>query len=141
VLENDEIVYDVLLKGKKIPRGKLGLVENFTSEEKKLYSETQLKKEEIQRLKKSQAEKKSQAPPRGKNDICEQPNGKLNQCAWICENNPKKEKKVCRLENPEVHCLRKRCNANGEWAEETEISKEKAASVCGVQPTVKDCDY
>ncbi len=141
VRESGEIVYDVLLKGKKIPRGKLGLVEGFSSEEKKLYSEAQQKKEENLRLKKVQNEKKSKVHPKGKNEICDRPYGKLNQCVWTCENNPKKEKKVCRLDNPEVHCLRRRCNANGEWAEELEVSKNKEPNICGVEPLVKDCDY
>jgi hypothetical protein len=141
VRENDEIVYDVLLKGKKIPRGKLGLVENFSSAEKKLYSEDHEKKEGVPHFQKDQAEKNNKVHSRGKDEICEQPYAKLNQCVWICENNPKKEKKVCRLENPEVRCLRKRCNANGEWAEETEIPKEKAKNLCGLRPLVKDCDY
>ncbi|HEY8272564.1 MAG TPA: hypothetical protein VIG33_16845 [Pseudobdellovibrionaceae bacterium] len=141
VQENDEIVYDVLLKGKKIPRGKLELVQNFSKEEKKLYSEAQQKKEKVQRLKKEQAEKNSKEPPRSKDEICDQPRGKFNQCAWVCENNAKKEKKTCRLEVPEVHCIRQRCNASGEWAEKVEIPKDKASIFCSAKALVKECDY
>lgn len=141
VRENDEIVYDVLLKGKKIPRGKLELVQNFSSEEKKLYSEEQRKKDQVQRLKKEQAEKAAKGRPRSKDEICDLPRGKLNQCAWKCENQDKKEKKLCRLEVPGVQCIRQRCNASGEWAERTEIPKDKAAIICAAEPVVKDCDY
>lgn len=141
VREGDEIVYDVLLKGKKIPRGKLGLVENFSVEDKRLYSAAQAKKEESQRRAREEAAKKAAIPQRQASEICEQPFGKLNQCAWICENNPKNEKKLCRVEDPQVRCVRKRCNANGEWAEETLVSKEKAASLCGLKPQVRECDY
>lgn len=141
VRENDEIVYDVLLKGKKIPRGKLGLVQPFSPEEKNLYSEVRLKKEAEARHKKEADEKKALEKPHDKNAICAQPEGRLNQCAWVCENNPKSEKKACRLERAEVQCLRKRCNANGEWAEATEVPKDKAGSLCGVRPLVKECDY
>ncbi|MGZ3745129.1 MAG: hypothetical protein ACXWRA_15160 [Pseudobdellovibrionaceae bacterium] len=141
VVENNEIVYDVLLKGKKIPRGKLGLVESFSNEEKKIYSVKQQKKEQIQRRQKELAEKRAKEPPREKDEICDQPRGKLNQCVWVCENNTKKEKNVCHLEKPEVHCFRQRCNASGEWAEKTEIPKEKASLACAAEPSVKECDY
>lgn len=142
VREAGEIVYDVLLKGKKIPRGKLGQVENFTDEEVKFYSEARLKKvEAAEKKKRVEAARKREEKSRAKDDICTEPNAKLNQCVWLCENNPKKEKKLCRVELPEVHCVRKRCNANGEWAEATEISKEKASVQCAAQSVVKACDY
>ena len=141
VIENSEVVYDVLLKGKKIPRGKLGLVQAFSDEDKKQYSAAAIKKAEAARHKKEAGEAKLQNRPREASQICDKPWGKLNQCAWVCENNPAKEKKACRLDLAEVKCLRRRCNANGEWAESTEIPKEKAASLCGLQPLVKECDY
>lgn len=142
VREGGEIVYDVLLKGKKIPRGKLGLVENFTAEEKKLYSEARRKKlEAAERRRRVEVEQQKQVAARSKDDICTGPAAKLNQCVWVCENNPKSEKKLCRLERPEVRCVRKRCNANGEWAEATEVSREKGGQLCGPQPVVRACDY
>lgn len=141
VRENDEIVYDVLLKGKKIPRGKLGMVQPFSEADKAQYSEARLKKEADVRHKKEVAAKKALEKPRDKDAICSAPDARLNQCAWVCENNPKKEKKSCRVDVAGVQCLRKRCNANGEWAEATEVPKEKAGTLCGVQPLVKECDY
>jgi hypothetical protein len=141
VRENDEIVYDVLLKGKKIPRGKLGLVQPFSAEEKNLYSEVRLKKEAEVLRQKEVAEKKAHEKTHDKNAICSAPEGRLNQCAWVCENNPKKEKETCQQEREGVQCLRKRCNANGEWAEPTLVPKDKTRSLCGVHPVVKECDY
>jgi hypothetical protein len=141
VREGDEIVYDVLLKGKKIPRGKLGLVQPLTAEEKKLYSAAREKKADQARHQKEMAEKKAKQTPKDPQAICVSPPARLNHCAWICENNPKKEKKLCRLEKAEVRCLRKRCNANGEWSEETEVAKDKASGLCSAQPLVKECDY
>jgi len=143
VKEGDEIVYDVLLKGKKIPRGKLGLVEAMSEEDKKIFLPPVVKKASTPKKKKSEKEREPQQPdsPKDPGDICQSPNAKFNQCAWVCEGNPKGEKKVCRLEKPEVSCVRKRCNANGEWAESTPLSKEKAAGMCGAKPLVKACDY
>jgi len=141
VREGEDIVYDVLLKGKKIPRGKLGLVEPLSAEEKRRYSKAEAEKQARTRRKKAAAEKKASEPAPDPKAICQKPQGRLNQCVWLCEQNPKTEKKRCRLELPEVRCLRRRCNANGEWAEESVMTGEKAQALCGVQPLVKDCDY
>jgi hypothetical protein len=141
VRESDEIVYDVLLKGKKIPRGKLGLVEPLSDDDIKTYSGQKEKQEQAAHQKKIAEEKKAREKAKDPQQICDKPGARLNQCAWTCENNLKKEKKVCHLENPEVRCVRRRCNANGEWSEETEISKDKAKNLCGLQPNVKECDY
>jgi hypothetical protein len=72
--------------------------------------------------------------------ICKEPKAELNQCSWHCENNPKSEKS-CRTDMPDVSCVRRRCNANGEWAEETRTpasSKDQCASH-GFK--VAPCDY
>jgi hypothetical protein len=138
--ESGEIVYDVLLKGKKIPRGKLGMVEALSADDKKLI-EAPVKKVAAAKKKKAAQEAAIADAPKAPGDICDKPPAKFNECAWVCEGNPKNEKKVCRLEKPEVTCVRKRCNANGEWSEATPLSKEKAAGVCGVKPLVKACDY
>ncbi|MCB0356438.1 MAG: FecR domain-containing protein, partial [Bdellovibrionales bacterium] len=52
--------------------------------------------------------------------ICSQPQAQLNQCSWKCENNPKGEKR-CRTDLPHVNCVRKLCNANGVWADESRL--------------------
>jgi hypothetical protein len=72
--------------------------------------------------------------------ICSAPKGDFNQCLWTCENNPDKEKR-CRTDLPNVNCLRKRCNANGKWAEETRLPAAYFDMCEGHKPIVKACDY
>ena len=72
--------------------------------------------------------------------ICSAPKAELNQCSWTCQNNPKGEKN-CRTDLSEVSCVRRRCNANGKWAEESRLP---ASSREQCQPTgqkVAPCDY
>jgi hypothetical protein len=73
--------------------------------------------------------------------ICEAPIAKYNQCAWICEGNPKKESRHCRLELPQVHCVRKRCNANGKWAEESRLPASTEGLCKTADPQIGTCDY
>lgn len=141
VKENGEIVYDVLLKGKKIPRGQLGKVLPFSDEEKRAYSGASLKKEVEAQARREHAEKIAAAKSKDPLQICAAPGGRLNQCAWVCKGNPAKEKKSCRLGTPGVSCVRTRCNANGDWAEATEVPGDKAAALCWAAPQVKECDY
>lgn len=135
VREGDEVVYDILLKGKKIPRGKLGLVQSMTAGEKQTYSKAKEKKSADAAKAKALAEQKSKAKPADPEAICQNPSAQLDQCVWKCENNPKKEKKTCRMDMPEVHCVRTRCNANGVWSEPT------SSTACGAEAIVKACDY
>lgn len=72
--------------------------------------------------------------------ICASPKGDFNQCLWTCENNPAKEKR-CRTDLPNVNCVRKRCNANGRWAEETRLPAAYFDMCEGSKATVKQCDY
>lgn len=60
-------------------------------------------------------------------EICKNPVGYFNQCAWSKSGDT---------------CIRRRCNGNGVWAEETKLPAA-AASVCPATSglVVKDCDY
>lgn len=60
-------------------------------------------------------------------EICDKPKGYFNQCMWTKSGGD---------------CIRKRCNGNGHWAEETKLPAA-AASVCPASSgmVVKDCDY
>ena len=60
-------------------------------------------------------------------EICERPKAYFNQCSW---------------QKVGSDCVRRRCNGNGRWAEETKLSSA-AASVCPASSgfAVKDCDY
>lgn len=72
--------------------------------------------------------------------ICKKPSARFNQCTWRCVNNPKKAK-TCEAEKPNVSCIRFRCNANGDWAEETKLPAG-AADKCKAKGDVVDvCDY
>lgn len=59
-------------------------------------------------------------------EICDRPKGFLNQCSWNMENGS---------------CVRRRCNANGNWADFTKLPAASASSCAPSGFTVKDCDY
>lgn len=72
--------------------------------------------------------------------ICSHPEGRFNQCLWTCENNPAGSDR-CRTDLPQVHCVRKRCNAAGNWADESRLpaSFYEACEPQGAR--VGPCDY
>jgi hypothetical protein len=72
--------------------------------------------------------------------ICKEPNGQLNQCTWRCVNNNKKAK-ACEVNKPNVSCIRLRCNANGDWAEETKLPVSSATKCKAHGDSVDECDY
>lgn len=140
VLEEGEIAYDILLKGKKIPKGSLTKVTAVDPVElhQKAENERKLKEEKVALEKKSKA-----AAVKFKKEgyICNSPVGKFNQCAWVCENNPRSEKVRCLASEPGVRCVRRRCNANGQWADSAALDAEKASSLCRARAFVAACDY
>jgi hypothetical protein len=74
-------------------------------------------------------------------EICHNPSGRFNQCAWHCQSNPKKEK-TCRTDLTNVSCVRTRCNANGIWSDASTVPKENAQGLCPAKGyLVKACDY
>ncbi len=131
--ENDEVAYDVLLKGRRVARGKLQPVITLKPEEVEAF--------QVQNKKIKQADLENQKKkiiPRKPSQICEAPFGELNQCAWVCEG-LKKNMKACNLEKAGVSCIRRRCNANGIWEDPTPLTKLN--SRCELQPVVGACDY
>jgi hypothetical protein len=73
--------------------------------------------------------------------ICKAPKANFNQCSWRCSNNPAGSAK-CRVDLPDVACIRARCNGNGDWAEETRLPDPSAPVLCPASGfLVKDCDY
>lgn len=140
VLEDGEIAYDVLLKGRKIPKGTLTKVTPIDTGA--LDKKTELDKKIKIELANQQRQKEASAAKALKaGTICEKPSGRLNECAWVCQGNPKGEKKLCRLEKRGVACLRSRCNANGIWSETTPVDFAKASGICKAQAVVAPCDY
>ncbi len=140
ILEEGKVAYDILLKGRKIPRGKLTAVTEIDPAELQAQTkaEAALKKADLARAQKKRLEAGRQRLP---GQICAAPFAKFNECAWTCEGNPKGEKKLCQVTRPQVGCVRRRCNANGEWAEDTRLDAEKAQVLCKAQPQVAPCDY
>lgn len=129
ILENQEPAYDVLLKGRKVAKGKLSEVQKLPGVEIE-----KIRKKEETRLK---ILRKPPATKRTKLQICDKPWGELNQCVWICENN-KKGAKDCKLDAG-AQCVRMRCNANGVWSDRIELSPTE--SKCLAKPMVGMCDY
>lgn len=140
ILEGKEIAYDVLLKGKKIPRGHLTPVVSMTAKELAAFQDEVKNRKKLQAAQKAQ-QKRAQEDQRKSGSICSNPSAKFNQCAWVCLNNPKSEKKSCLVEKEGVSCVRRRCNANGEWAEEMDVDAQKSSIECKLQPVVAPCDY
>ncbi|MEK6772770.1 MAG: hypothetical protein AABY64_02410 [Bdellovibrionota bacterium] len=137
-LEEGEIAYDILLNGRKIPKGQKSQIEDISAEEVKSYSlEEEMKV--IEQVRKKRLVESHKAPVR-KNEICKKPNGIFNECAWICEGNPKNQTR-CRMDLAKVRCVRSRCNANGEWAEPFEVDRASGAKLCQLRPVVQACDY
>lgn len=134
-LEKGEPVFDQLLHGRRAARGTLS---------EKGPMDTALRERWNQALDRAEKSRQTRAEKSVKDvvrsgAICLKPAGLLNECAWICEGNPKGEKKRCRVENPGVRCIRYRCDANGKWADPQELLPGRAP--CGVRPLVEACDY
>lgn len=51
-------------------------------------------------------------------ELCKAPSAGFQQCAWSCEGNGKKAKS-CDAQKKNVHCVRRMCNAAGQWSEPT----------------------
>ena len=125
VIEDGEIAYDVLLKGKKVPRGDLSKVTAVVASDMQLYSPEKLKKAEQDAQKKRDAviakAKEAQAKY-----VCQTPPAEFNQCMWVLEKNI---------------CYRFRCNANGDWAEKTEVAAKTSGLQCSKEAFIASCDY
>lgn len=140
VLEGKEIAFDVLLKGKKIPKGHLTPVTALSKKELAEFSTEEQKRKHVIDVERAQ-KKKAAEEAKKSGAICTAPAAKFNQCAWICLGNPKGEKKNCLTDKAQVSCVRRRCNANGQWAEETPVDMQKSGVQCKAQPVVAPCDY
>ena len=88
----------------------------------------------------NQARRQTASTKKASKYVCKSPQAEMNQCFWACQNNPKGEKN-CRTDLPQVNCVRKRCNANGDWADESRLpaSFHDQCGATGVR--VAPCDY
>lgn len=140
ILEDGELAFDILLKGRRIPKGTLGKVEDISASEMKAFSNEELDKQrkaDLKRLADEKAKKEAMAP----GVLCKNPFAKLNECAWICLKNKKGAKSKCMTSEPGVSCVRRRCNLNGVWAEETVLEAAEGAVKCQASAQVAPCDY
>jgi hypothetical protein len=139
VLEADEIAYDILLKGRRIPRGQMGQPGPMTKAELAPFLEEEKRAKDLI-AKAAHARLKKKKDDQRAGLICSNPPGRLNECAWTCVGN-RKGAKTCELQRDSVICIRQRCNANGEWADRAEMPKGTDATWCHAKPTVRICDY
>jgi hypothetical protein len=121
------VAYDILLGGRKIPKGHWAEKSKCSFDELIKIEKNILKKAEVEQnkvklnLQKKVAEKK-------KNDsefLCHNPYGQLNDCAWIRSG---------------TKCQRSRCDAQGKWSDLQNISVDKALS-CQADFVVLNCGY
>lgn len=136
-LEDGEIAADILLQGKRIPRGKLDAVVKMTEAEVAPYFAEETKAKEAEK-KARERDLRRAADDRRDGVICSAPRGRLNECSWTCEGNPKGAKS-CQF--GKASCVRRRCNANGQWAEPSVLSADDARLRCRTEPLVAACDY
>lgn len=70
--------------------------------------------------------------------ICQSPQAEYQQCAWTCEGNSKGSKE-CQAHKANVHCVRRLCNAAGQWGAATPFASSYK-DLCPAQGTrVGDC--
>lgn len=139
LMEDGEIAYDILLQGRKIPRGVMGKRELLSPEDLAPFKaeEARLRaaREKAERERRSREAARKQAGL-----ICKNPPGRLNDCAWSCENNPKGAK-ACAAGQGKTQCVRRRCDANGQWNDAQALAASEGRQRCQAQPVVAACDY
>ncbi len=121
VVDDGEIQQDLLLKGRKIPKGVLSPIESLSDVEKKRYSDEERKRQDM--VKKIAAEKKaSLVESKNAGLLCHAPQGLLNQCVWRMEKGK---------------CVRRRCTADGLWKDPQDVG----VSDCRNKALAQLCDY
>jgi hypothetical protein len=134
IIEEGEILYDLLLHGKKIPKGLLSSLIDITAEDQKIFKIDSPDKERLAKMRRA---KNAEQNARG---ICKEPRGEFNQCAWTCLGF-KKGMKGCMTQKAGVSCERTKCNANGEWSDKWILPLEIGRVRCQTQVQVGPCDY
>lgn len=124
IKEQGEIIYDILLEGKKVPRGELKGPLQMSKNELYEYSDAAERKKQEVKLKKILDEKKRIAELR-KVQICVDPYAKYNECSWTWQG---------------AQCIRSRCDAGGNWGNPTVLTGQQA-SACKKDPVIGPCDY
>lgn len=80
----------------------------------------------------------NRSPASSEESLCRKPVGQFQQCAWSCEGNPKGAK-GCQAQKAAVHCVRRTCNAAGQWGQATPFASAYR-DLCPAKGTrVGDC--
>lgn len=121
VREDGEISYDLLLKGRKVPKGKLNPVQTMTTDDFQNFS-FQQRRAKIELQKKKRMKQKEQGLLTSAKNLCSNPKAQMNQCVW------KQEK---------GSCIRSRCTAGGLWKDPQVVGDIE----CQTKKAVQQCDY
>lgn len=129
-LKNSEgtVLYDYLLDKRKVPKGKMHAVVKVNQKEAYKYLQEFLTEEE-KRKTSEEAERIRKTKTENKKYVCFDPKGMRDQCFW---------KMIDGV------CYRFRCNASGEWSDQTEriFSDSLARQKCYENNAVAtSCDY
>ncbi len=125
LLEEREISYDLLLEGRKIPKGKWTAVEKLASTEIKKFS-LESERERLIQVQKRQAQTQATQQKRQAGDLCTQPKGSLGECLW---------------QKVKADCIRTRCAADGKWKDPQIVGLSFCDKASGWSSTPKACDY
>lgn len=123
LLEEGEIAYDLLLEGRKVPKGRWEKPTQLTKEDLALYSFESERRIQAAEARRRQKQKSAEEARQNRN-LCVNPAGNLNDCYW------KKNDKICQ---------RFRCAADGKWKDPQ--SAESSQCQGHSHTTVKSCDY
>lgn len=130
VLENNEIAYDVLLKGKKVPRGKLSAVESFSKAEEAYFNTEINKQKHLEQLEK-QKKQADLENLKKQGFICLKPQGQLLNCYYKCKcSAPLSPDPMTANSNASVSCVEYKCTASGEWKMTRSIYGNAARNQC-----------
>lgn len=127
VLEKERVAYDLLLQGKKIPKGNWDKPKTCSFAELN-EKETAFRLQQEQRKRDANTAMEARKKLKQENDakfLCHEPYGQFNDCWW------KTESKIC---------VRYRCNADGKWASRTELARTQF-HFCGNKEAVNKCNY
>lgn len=124
--KSGKVAYDLLLEKRKVPQGKwLERKPCSVDQIKKIQSEVEKNQlSEAQKIQKNQKARQAQKKKDDARFLCHKPYGQLDQCHFVLKQNK---------------CFRERCNAEGKWAESTEVGRAK--NLCTTQGDVRACGY
>ncbi|MCB0379480.1 MAG: hypothetical protein KDD33_13390 [Bdellovibrionales bacterium] len=78
------------------------------------------------------------SPASAGDSLCQSPSAQYQQCAWTCEGG-KAGQSICDASKAGVHCVRRMCNAAGQWGPATPFASSYS-DLCPAQGTrVGDC--